>query len=110
MKDLISIFNMKFIAVILLFMESFSFAQNQDFRWDIISISPKDNSILHHPRTNILIKNSVKLNIIELKKRHIFELYGSKSGYHKIDLSISNNQTALVLNHIIAFEYNERVQ
>ena len=44
---------MKFTAIILLFFTGLSFAQNQEVSWDIISTSPKDHSILHHPETNI---------------------------------------------------------
>ena len=64
---------MKFTVIILFFISSLSFAQHQEVSWDIISTSPKDHSILHHPKTNILIKNRLKLNITELKERYIFE-------------------------------------
>ena len=101
---------MKFTVIILFFIASLSFAQHQEVSWDIISTSPKDHSILHHPETNILIKNRVKLNIADLKESYSFELYGSKSSNHKIDFTISNYQTALVLHPIRAFENNETVQ
>ena len=66
--------------------------------------------ILIYLKTNILIKNRVKLNIADLNESYSFELYGSKSSNHKIDFTISNNQTALVLHPTRAFENNETVQ
>ena len=110
MQNVIPLYNMKFTAIILLFYTGLSFAQNQEVSWDIISTSPKDHSILHHPETNILIKNRVKMNIADLKESYSFELNGSKSSNHKIDFTISNNETDLVLHPIRAFENNETVQ
>ena len=93
---------------ILLCMPIISFGQNLEINWEIIYTSPKNNSILHYPNTNIVIKSKFIIDNETLEKLD-FNIIGDISGHHDYDMQLALDQRTIIIIPKVQFDYSEKV-
>lgn len=99
---------MKRILFLLFFSPLFLFGGNTEIDWDIFYTSPKNNSILHSPSTNILIRNRSTIDNETIKKLD-FNIIGDISGIHDYDIKLGVDQRTIIINPKFNFNYSEKV-
>jgi len=98
----------KKILFLLVFLPLFGSAENPEINWQILSTSPKNNSILHYPSTNILIRNKSIIENDAIKELD-FNITGDISGFHDYDIKLGMDQKTIIINPKANFNYSEKV-
>ncbi len=90
--------------IFLLVISAFSNAAFSQFQY----ISPVPGSALHHPGTNIILRNGNLIAAATLKADH-FSVTGAVSGFHAVSMILSDDGKTILLQPDVAFSYDEEV-
>jgi hypothetical protein len=71
-------------------------------------LSPKPGAVMISPEHDVLIRQGDPMMPGSVSK-DLFDLRGSKSGYHDFSISLSSDGRTIILNPLCDFEYNEQV-
>ncbi|MFT5055204.1 MAG: hypothetical protein ACI9FU_001305 [Granulosicoccus sp.] len=76
---------------------------------EFVYTSPRPNSTLHHPSTNVILRSSTKLSKHRFERSLSFSVEGGLSGEHLLDLTLCKDRKTIVLDPVNDFSHNELV-
>ena len=71
-------------------------------------ISPVPGSVLHHPETNIILRNGNLVATSTIKPEY-FTVSGAVSGHHEVSLMLADDGKTILLQPVVAFSHDEEV-
>src|SRR4030095_11115785 len=74
-----------------------------------IYLNPRPNSIYRNPETSILLRSAEKILPQSISEKNLFNLEGSKSGYHSYSVKLADDGVNIILTPSAPFDFNEKV-
>ena len=100
---------MKKLLLILLCLPMIGFCQLLTTNYNIIYTSPKSNSKLHNPATQVLLKNMTPLNIDNIQNNISFKIIGNSSKEYSYSIRLSADSRTIILDPKNDFESGEKI-